>query len=92
MVTRYEKGLAHPPPEMQFVDYGLSVLQASVVLETLSPGPASDLSDAFATLSRSGRLAGFEASERFFEVGTPSGLADLERRLGRSTGQTHQHG
>ncbi len=28
MVTRYEKGLDPPPPEMRFVDYGLSVLRA----------------------------------------------------------------
>jgi NDP-sugar pyrophosphorylase family protein len=33
MVTRYEKGLDPPPPEMQYVDYGLSVFRRSVVVE-----------------------------------------------------------
>ena len=89
MVTHYEKGLAGPPPEMQFVDYGLSVLRAGVVLEVVEPGTPRDMADAFTTLSRAGRLAGFEASERFFEIGTPSGLADLERHLSSSTDETH---
>jgi NDP-sugar pyrophosphorylase family protein len=90
MVTHYEKGLAHPPPDMQFVDYGLSALRASVVRETVPPTTPSDLADAFAMLSVAGRLAGFEASERFFEVGTPSGLADLERVLAGSADEAHR--
>ncbi len=89
MVTRYEKGLASPPPEMQFVDYGLSALHAPVVLETVEPGVPSDMADAFTALSRAGRLAGFEATERFFEIGTPSGLADLERHLASSGDEAH---
>jgi hypothetical protein len=32
-------------------------------------------------LSLSGRLAGFEVTERFYEIGSPQGLADLERHL-----------
>jgi NDP-sugar pyrophosphorylase family protein len=83
-VTWYQKGLANPPPEMQFVDYGLSVLRGSVVIEAVPAGMPSDIADAFTTLSRAGHLAGFEASARFFEIGTPNGLADLEQHLTRS--------
>lgn len=89
MVTHYEKGLADPPPEMRFVDYGLSVLHGAAVLETVAPGAPSDVADAFTTLSSAGRLAGFEASERFFEIGSPSGLADLERHLASSANEAH---
>ena len=32
-------------------------------------------------LSDEGRLAGFEAKERFYEIGSPSGLAELEAFL-----------
>jgi hypothetical protein len=88
MVTRYEKGLAHPPSEMQFVDYGLSVLRDAVVLETVA-APPSDMADALNMLSTAGRLAGFEATERFFEIGTPTGLADLERHLRGSADEAH---
>ena len=80
-ITWYEKGLADPPPEMEFVDYGLSVVKGAVVMEVVPAGVPSDIADAFTTLSRAGRLAGFEASKRFFEIGTPNGLADLERHL-----------
>lgn len=84
LITWYQKGLADPPADMQFVDYGLSVLRGTVVIETVPAEVPSDIADAFTTLSRAGRLAGFEASERFFEIGTPNGLADLERHLTRS--------
>ncbi len=90
MVTRYEKGLTDPPPEMQFVDYGLSVWRDRVVLDVVEPGTPRDMADALTTLSRAGRLAGFEASQRFFEIGTPSGLADLERHLASSDEPHHR--
>jgi len=82
MVTLYDKHLAAPPPEMQYVDYGLSALRAPVVLETVPPQGPSDLADALHALSRQGRLAGFEVAERFFEIGSPSGHAELEELLG----------
>jgi hypothetical protein len=65
---------------MQYVDYGLCAVRGAVVLETVPPG-RSDLADALTELSRAGRLAGFEATERFYEIGTPTGLADLEAHL-----------
>jgi NDP-sugar pyrophosphorylase family protein len=74
---------------MRFVDYGLSALDRAVVTDTIAPGVRSDLADVFGALSRSGRLAGFEATERFYEVGTPSGLADLERHLQGSADEAH---
>jgi NDP-sugar pyrophosphorylase family protein len=92
MITRYQKGLADPPPEMQFVDYGLSVVRGGVVLEVVPVEVPNDMADAFAALSRAGRLAGFEASERFFEIGTPAGLADLEAHLTRSANEADHGG
>ena len=89
MVTRYEKGLAVVPPEMEFVDYGLSAWKRDVALEVVPGGGPSDLADAFATLSRAGRLAGFEASDRFFQIGTASGLAELERHLAAVSDDGH---
>ena len=40
-----------------------------------------DLADTFTALSGAGELAGYEAVERFYEIGSPSGLKDLESRL-----------
>ena len=80
-VVRYDKTLAEPPPEMAWVDYGLSVLSSAVVLETVPAGGPSDLADALHRLSIQGRLAGFEVTERFYEIGSPSGHAELEALL-----------
>ena len=81
MVTDYEKGLADPPPEMCFVDYGLSVWQRRVIEEMVPSGEVADMAMLFNVLSRMGQLAGFEATERFYEIGSPDGLRDLEAHL-----------
>ena len=44
-------------------------------------GPPSDLSDMLHSLSLEGLLAGYEAHHRFFEIGSPTGLADLQQHL-----------
>jgi MurNAc alpha-1-phosphate uridylyltransferase len=81
MVTRYEKGLADPPPEMCYVDYGLSIWQRQVVEAMVPSGVVADMSTLFTDLSRTGQLAGYEASERFYEIGSPEGLRDLDLHL-----------
>lgn len=81
MVTRYEKGMVNPPAEMQYVDYGISVWQRKIVDSMVPKGAAADLADLFGALSGAGQLAGFEARERFYEIGSTKGLSDLESRL-----------
>lgn len=81
MVTRYEKGLAEPPPEMRYVDYGLSVWRREVIEMMVPSGEVVDLAAVFTVLSRTGGLAGYEAHERFYEIGSSDGLRDLEMRL-----------
>ncbi len=66
--------------EMRWIDYGLSVLSRAVVERVPADG-VSDLADLTRDLSREGQLAGYEVSERFYEAGSPQGLADLERYL-----------
>ena len=81
MVTRYQKGLEDPPDEMRFVDYGLSVWERQVVESMVPEGTSADLADLFKALSESDRLAGLEIRERFYEIGSPRGLNDLELYL-----------
>ena len=66
-----------PRPEMAHIDYGLGILSAAV-LETYSENRAFDLADVYHELSLAGRLAGFEVSERFYEIGSPQGLKEAE--------------
>jgi NDP-sugar pyrophosphorylase family protein len=80
-VTRYEKLLATPPPDMVYVDYGFLIFDTPVIDEFIPDGEVIDLADVLGRLSTNGRLAGFEASQRFFEIGSPRGLIALEEHL-----------
>jgi NDP-sugar pyrophosphorylase family protein len=61
--------------EMLHIDYGLSILSASVLSEQHDKIPL-DLSDIFQKLSVQGLLAGHEVYERFYEVGSHKGLEE----------------
>ncbi len=73
-VVLYDKTAA---PGMQYIDYGLSCFRRDV----LDDATSSDLSVLFHELSLRGRLAGFEVRQRFYEIGSPEGLRDLEHYL-----------
>jgi D-sedoheptulose 7-phosphate isomerase len=76
VVLRYDKRA--PTPDMRYIDYGLGILMPSA----LAGYPATfDLADAYGALARSGRLAGFEVTRRFYEIGTPAGIAETEALL-----------
>jgi NDP-sugar pyrophosphorylase family protein len=66
---------------MEWIDYGFAVISRQAILDWVAPGASADLSDLMHDLSLAGRLAGFEVTERFYEIGSPQGLADLERHL-----------
>jgi NDP-sugar pyrophosphorylase family protein len=71
-----------PRPEMRHVDFGLGVLQASL-LERVPADRPSDLSDLYAALAAEGLLAGHEVATRFYEIGSPAGLAETRALLER---------
>jgi len=75
-VTRYAKD----EDGFEWIDYGLSVFDRDVVRE-IPPGESVDLADVLSKLAGEARLAGYEATERFYEIGTPEGLAELEHLL-----------
>jgi NDP-sugar pyrophosphorylase family protein len=67
-------------PEMQHIDYGLSLFKASV-FEAFPADEKFDLADVMQKLVREKQLAGYEVPERFYEMGSPAGLAELETLL-----------
>jgi len=86
-VVLYDKDRpADRSAEMRWIDYGLSVLNRDVLAEYCVTGAVADLADLMRDLSRDGRLAGLEVSERFYEAGSPQGLRDLEQHLSRQAG------
>jgi NDP-sugar pyrophosphorylase family protein len=68
-------------PQMQHIDYGLSALSAAAFQE-YPEGAAFDLADVLGRLVTRKQLAGYEVKERFYEIGSPAGLAELEGLLG----------
>lgn len=67
-------------PEMRHIDYGLSLFQRSVFDEWPSDQPF-DLAEVMRRLVDRGQMAGWEVQERFYEIGSHAGLAELEERL-----------
>lgn len=66
-----------PRPEMEFIDYGLGILSASV-FDNYELGKPVDLADIYHALSLKGQLAGYEVHERFYEIGSHDGLKETE--------------
>jgi NDP-sugar pyrophosphorylase family protein len=67
-------------PEMQHIDYGLSMFKASV-FDAYAADEIFDLASVMGKLVQEKQLAGFEVPERFYEIGSPAGLAELESLL-----------
>jgi NDP-sugar pyrophosphorylase family protein len=76
-IMRYDKHSRSPG--MQFIDYGLGLFRRSA-FEGL-PDRFIGLEEVYKILLDRGELAAFEVSERFYEIGSPSGILDLERYL-----------
>ena len=67
-------------PDVTFIDYGAIALRREVVA-SLPEGEALGLDAVQTDLARRGRLRALVAHERFFEIGSEAGLAELSRRL-----------
>ena len=81
-ILRYDK--RDRTPAMRHIDYGLSVFTRSVLADRPA-GEAFDLSDLQRDLVAKGLMAGHEIRERFYEVGSHSGLAELNQLLAKKT-------
>jgi len=77
-VRRYEKGASDP--SLDHIDYGANAFRRSVIAAT-PEGEAFGLDRMQHDLAQRMRLRAYVAHERFYEVGSPSGLAELDRQL-----------
>ena len=78
LVVRYEKGPRDP--RLDHIDYGATALRRSVLAE-LPLGEPRGLDAIQGELARQRALRAFIASERFYEIGSPAGLAELDALL-----------
>jgi N-acetyl-alpha-D-muramate 1-phosphate uridylyltransferase len=81
-ILRYDK--KNRTPQMHYIDYGLGVFQRSV-FEELPSNQICDLADVYKSLLATRQLAAYEVQKRFYEIGSPSGIADLEQCLQKSS-------
>lgn len=72
-ILEYSKG--QQTARMHYIDYGLSVFSARAFA---GMPEVFDLSDLMARLLVKGELASYEVNKRFYEAGSPRGLAELE--------------
>jgi NDP-sugar pyrophosphorylase family protein len=78
-VTQFDK--ENPTPAMEWIDYGVGGLETSALsmVDTHEP----DLAVLHRMLAQRGLLFGFEATHRFYEIGTSGALTETEEFLHR---------
>lgn len=74
-IIEYNKNA--PKSNMLHIDYGLSIV-ASSVFKKYSKKRRFDLANVYQDLSLQGNLAGYEVYERFYEIGSHTGLIETE--------------
>lgn len=81
-VQRYDKGESDPAgARMHHIDYGLLVVTRAVLEAEVPAGEHRDLADLQHRLAARGEVAGVEVRHRFYEIGSPEGLAELDAHL-----------
>ncbi len=87
-ILAYDK--KHPNPRMHHIDYGLGVFHRSA----FAPVPdqeSYDLATLYQELLRTHRLAAFEVSQRFYEIGSLVGLEEMRAHVSGLT-LSFEHG
>lgn len=79
-VVRYDK--ANRTPAMRYIDYGLGVFRREA-FDGVPADQPSDLAAVYQDLVRRGELAAWESPDRFYEIGSREGIADLAEYLSR---------
>lgn len=77
-IIRYDK--FNRTPDMQYIDYGVGILKASV-LSRYPSGEKLDLATIYTDLVEREQMAGYETPHRFYEIGSQTGLAETDAYL-----------
>jgi NDP-sugar pyrophosphorylase family protein len=81
-IVRYDK--AAPPEKMaamRHIDYGLGCIRREALLAWAGERECFDLASFYRAMCERGDLAGFEVKERFYEIGSLTGLAETDALL-----------
>jgi NDP-sugar pyrophosphorylase family protein len=75
------------PPNTVYIDAGVSILRKDT-LRLLPPGDPVGLDHLMRDLTRQGLLGAYETQQRFYEIGSFSGLEELQRIFATLPAQT----
>ena len=78
VIRSYDK--KQQTPEMRYIDYGLGIFDVTAFAGRPA-NEAFDLADVYRDLIVRNELAGYEVKERFYEIGSREGLAELDAML-----------
>lgn len=70
----------HTTAGMNYIDYGLNIFSKKAFIP-FNNLVSFDLSNVQEYLARENKLASYEATERFYEIGSIAGIADLESKI-----------
>lgn len=74
------------PPQMRHIDYGLGLFQTTA-FASYPRDTVVDLAVVQTELCQRGELAGYKMTERFYEIGSPTGLKELDQLLRTGLGR-----
>ncbi|HEX2549793.1 MAG TPA: sugar phosphate nucleotidyltransferase [Gammaproteobacteria bacterium] len=80
-ILNYDK--VNRTPNMQHIDYGLGIFQKKA-FDHIPTDTFYDLALLYQDILKQNQLAAFEIQERFYEVGSHSGIQELENFLSKS--------
>jgi len=75
LVVKYDK---RDTSGLEYIDYGLSVFRKQI-LDWIPQGKYYPLEEVFRNLIKIRELIAFESQERFYEIGSPAGLAEFRK-------------
>jgi NDP-sugar pyrophosphorylase family protein len=89
VIRRYDK--TDKVSQMRHIDYGLGLFRSTAFAD-FPCDAVVDLQQVQQALLARGELAGYEIFERFYEIGSHSGLKELDQLLVQNPRSPHDHG
>lgn len=75
-IIAYDK--KNPTPDMQHIDYGISVLNKKLIAG-IPRDQVADLASLYNKTAREGSVAAYPIRKRFYEIGTPTSLTEFRK-------------
>lgn len=77
-IVKYDK--KNPSHEMEYLDYGISILKKTV-FDDWQDGAPFDISEVYTKFIERGEVSAFEVFKRFYEMGSLQGIKETEQYL-----------